>query len=44
MVREPSPELAAALLPTLRANSPSYLKSLRVLVVSTAPIEGFTRL
>lgn len=44
MVREPAPAVAAALLATLQARSPSYKRPLRALVVSAAPLAGLARL
>lgn len=44
MLREPQPATARALLAALRAGSPGYARPLRVLVVSSAPMEGIERL
>lgn len=44
MLREPAPAAAAALLSTLRANSPRYAKPVRVLVVSPKAIADIERL
>ncbi|MFX1681212.1 hypothetical protein PV762_18465 [Mitsuaria sp. CC2] len=40
MVRAPDPVVAAALLSALRANSAAYAQPVRVLVVSTAAVDG----
>ena len=44
MLREPDPAVATALLSTLRANSPTYAKPVRVLVVSAKVIADIERL
>lgn len=44
MLREAAPAAAAALLSTLRANSPSYARPVRVLVVSAKVIADIERL
>jgi hypothetical protein len=44
MLREPDAAVAAALLATLRARSPSYDRPLRVLVVSAATVAGIAPL
>lgn len=44
MLRDPDPAVATALLSTLRANSASYARPVRVLVVSAKVIAGIERL
>lgn len=44
MLREPAPDVAAALLATLRVRAPAYARPLRVLVVSAVPMMGMARL
>lgn len=44
MVRESDPTVVAALLTTLRANSPAYTKPVRVVVISAVSVVGIERL